>query len=322
MTSPRALAARAALRRFDLSVLRDYGIVISFIVMFGVLSFASPAFLSTTNLLNILDQSAPVGIIACGATLVIIAGGFDLAAGAIFAITGVIAALVAVHVDPALGLVSGAAVGIAFGLGNGFLVNVLRINAFIATLASSFMIRGLAALITGGFLIAVSDPSYQTLGRGELFGAKYSIFAFTAFVALTWFLLTRTTFGRYCFAVGGNPEAARLSGVRVGVIRSATFALSGLSAGIAGVIASSRISTGQADAGVGIEFSAIAAVVIGGTSIYGGQGAIWRTVLGVLLLALIGNGFNILNVDPFYQRIFEGGIIVLAVSIDALSRRD
>ena len=135
------------------------------------------------------------------------------------------------------------------------------------------------------------------------------------------FLLTRTTFGRYVYAVGANPAAARLSGVRVSRVRMVTFALSGLSAGLAGIIVSSRISTGQADAGIGIEFSVIAAVVIGGTSIYGGEGAIWRTVLGVLFLAMIGNGFNLLNINPTYQQIIQGAVIVAAVGVDAWSRR-
>ena len=140
-------------------------------------------------------------------------------------------------------------------------------------------------------------------------------------MALTAFLLTWTTFGRYVYSAGANPVAARLSGVRVDGVRAATYALSGLSAGLAGIIVSSRAATGQADAGIGLEFSVLAAVIIGGTSVYGGEGAIWRTVLGVLFLGMIGNGFNLLNIDPTYQQIIQGGIILAAVAVDAWSRR-
>jgi ribose transport system permease protein len=196
-----------------------------------------------------------------------------------------------------------------------------RINPFIATLGTSIIFRGAAIAITGGLLILVPDESFSALGRGSFLTIKYSVWAFLGFALITGFLLSRTTFGRYVYAAGGNPEAARLSGVRVGRVRATTFALSGVAAGLGGVIAASRVSTGQADAALGIELEAIAAIVIGGTSILGGQGSIWRTVLGVLLLAMIGNGFNLLHVNPTYQRIFQGCIILAAVAIDAWSRK-
>lgn len=307
--------------RLRLTTLRDYGIVTAFLALFIALSFASDAFLSKANLLNILAQTAPIGIIACGSTLVIIAGGFDLSVGAIFAIAGVVAAKVANSVDPIVGLAAGVVAGLLIGVINGGLVTVLRINTFIATLASGFVIRGVATLITGGFLISVTAESFSTIGREEILDVKISVYIFLAIIALTWFLLTRTAFGRYIFAVGGNPEAARLSGIRVDLVRTITFTISGACAGLAGVIATSRVSTGQADTGTGLELAAIAAIVIGGTSIMGGEGAIWRSVLGVLLIAMIGNGFNILNIDPFYQSIVQGTIILVAVAIDAWARR-
>jgi ribose transport system permease protein len=144
---------------------------------------------------------------------------------------------------------------------------------------------------------------------------------FLAFFAFTAFLLARTTFGRYVYAVGGNPEAARLSGVRVGLVRGACFALSGLAAGIAGVLAASRTSSAQADLGMGLELSAIAAAVVGGTSILGGEGAVWRGVMGVLTLAIIGNGFDLLGIDTTYQQLVQGILILLAVAVDQLVRR-
>ncbi|ACZ40896.1 ABC transporter permease [Sphaerobacter thermophilus] len=320
-TGEQLVRPKSRVQRVGVEVVRDYGVVAAFALLFIILSLASPAFLSTRNLLNILDQSAPVAIIACAGTLVIIAGGFDLSAGAVFALSGVIAAKVANAVDPVVGMLAALVVATLLGVFNGLLVAGLHINPFVATFSSAMMIRGLAVVITGGFLVTVTDPAYTVIGRNSLFSVKYSVYILAAFAAVCWFLLVRTKLGRHIYAVGGNPEAARLSGIRVGWIRVLTFAISGFAAGLAGLIASSRVATGQADAGTLIEFTAIAAVVIGGTSIMGGEGTIWRTVVGVLLLALIGNGFNMLSVNPFYQDIVKGAIIVLAVAFDAWSKR-
>jgi ribose transport system permease protein len=209
----------------------------------------------------------------------------------------------------------------ALGRGFGVLTTVGRINRSIATLATALMIRGLAVAVTAGFLVRVDDPAYAVLGTERFAGVRYTTFVFVVFALLCAALLGRTTLGRAIYASGGNAEAARLSGIRVGVVRATTFVLSGLGAGLAGVMISSRVATGQADTGVGIELTAIAAVVIGGTSILGGAGAVWRSVLGVVLLTLIANGFNLLNVNPTYQQIFQGAIILGAVSVDAWSRR-
>lgn len=301
---------------------RDYGIVVSFVVLFIVLSATTPNFLTKTNLLNILDQNAALGIIACGTTLVIIAGGFDLSVGAIFAASGVVAAWMAVHADPIAGLVLGFLLGGALGVFNGFLVSVVKVNSFLATLASALMMGGVALAVTGGFLIDASDSSvFTTLGRDTVGTVAYPVIVFVVVALVLGFVLSRTRFGRYVFAIGGNQEAARLSGVRVGLIRASTFVIGGLAAGLAGIIESSRAGTGQADVGGTLALDAIAAVVIGGTSILGGAGAMWRTVLGVLLLALIRNGFNILNIAPELQAIYTGAIIVVAVAMNSLAGR-
>jgi ribose transport system permease protein len=301
--------------------LRDYGILVCFAALFITLSVTSDAFLTSSNLLNLLDQATPTGIIACAATLVIIAGGFDLSVGAIYAIAGVIAAKVALDSGAVLGLLAGVAIGVGFGIANGILVTKGFVHSFIATLATALIVRGAASAITHGNLITVTDPGFAKLGTNALLGVKYSIWIFLAFALVTWFLLARTTFGRYVYAVGGNAMAASLSGIRVSLVKASTFAISGLAAGLAGVIIASRNITGQSDSGMGLELSVIAAVVIGGTSILGGSGAVWRTVVGVLLLAMIGNGFNLLNVDPTYQQMVQGGIILLAVVVDARARR-
>lgn len=315
-------AAGSSPSRWDrVSRLRDFGIPIAVLIVFCYLSFASPVFFTSRNLLNVLDQSAIVGMVAVGGTLVLIGGGLDLSVGAIFAISGVLAAQMADSTGVPAALAIGVLAGAAIGFVNGWISTVGRVNAIITTLASGIMIRGFALVLTGGSLVRVMDPDFSSLGGGEVFGVKYVVFVFAVIVAITWFLLTRTTFGRYVFAAGGNPEAARLSGVRVNWIRIGTFVISGLAAGTAGVLVASRVSTGQADAGLGLEINAIAAIVIGGTSINGGEGAVWRTVFGVLLVTLVGNGFNLLNVNPIWQQVFQGAVILGAVAIDSWSKR-
>jgi ribose transport system permease protein len=310
-------------KRLDPSALRDYGIVFTFLALFVVLSVSSDAFLTTSNLLNILDQWSATLIIAVAGTLVLIAGGFDLSVGSIFALSGVIAALAVGHIGAWGAILLGVGAGLGCGVVNGTLATWGRINPFITTLATSIMIAGLALALTHGNLISVlTNTHFTVLGRGQFGTIKYSIWTLLAFTLVCGYLLSRTTYGRRVYASGGNPEAARLSGVRVNLVKASTFALSGTAAGIAGAIVASRVATGQADSGgLGIAIDAVAGIVIGGTSILGGAGAIWRTVLGVLLLAMIGNGFNLLNVNSTYQRIFQGAIILFAVGLDAWSRR-
>jgi ribose transport system permease protein len=302
-------------------LLRRNAVLVLFIVVFVGLTFASPAFLSAQNLLNILNQNAPLAIIATAGTLVIISGGFDLSTGAIVGIASVTAAWTAVNVDPLLGLFVAPVAGTGLGLINGLIITRFRIHSFLATLATSLMYSSFALFISGGFLIAVDPKTVFTfLGRGKLGDVYVAILVLALFASAMTVLLNRTAFGRYVFAVGGNQEAALLSGVRVDRVRIWTFVLSGLSAGIAGTIVVSRIASGQPQAGGGIALQAIAAIILGGTSIYGGAGAIWRTLVGVYLLALIANGFNILNANPFYIDLTTGIIIVTAVALGA-SRR-
>ncbi len=307
-------------RRFGLHLFRDYGIVVAFLALFITLSIASDAFLTSTNLLNILNQNAPLAIIACGGTLVIIAGGFDLSVGAIFALSGVVAAKLANETDPVLGLTVGLLVGLICGIANGLIVTYIRVNTFIATLATGYIFRGIATLITSAFLITVTDPDFTYLGQYTFYDVDIAVWIFAAVAILLTVVLSKTAFGRYIYAVGGNTEAARLSGVRVNFVRAATFAISGLCAALAGLIAASKDATGQAQGGIGFELTAIAAIVVGGTSIAGGEGAVWRSVLGILLIAMIGNGFNLLNIDPFYQSLVQGLIILIAVGLDVWAR--
>lgn len=308
----------------------DYGIVFAFGILFLTLTLQTDTFLTVRNQLNLLDQAHQIGLIAVGVTVVIIAGGFDLSTGAIFAMAGVVSAMVARELAgvetlgpyaPYIGWMSGVLAGALLGLMNGVLVTVFRINTFVATLASGFVIRGLALVMTQAQQIRVEDSTYQLLARGTVGPFRNTILIWLGFALLMGFILSRTRFGRHVFASGDNPEAARLAGINVDRVRAIAFMISGAAAAMSGVIATSRFMTAQNDAGMGLELIAIAAVVIGGTSIMGGEGAIWRTVMGVLLLRLINNGFNLANIDTFYQSIFQGLIILFAVALDALRHR-
>ncbi len=300
---------------------RDYGIVIAFVALFLTLTVVSDNFFTQQNLANILDQWAALGLLAIGETICIVAGVFDLSVGAIVSVSGVVAAKVALSTSPSMGLAAGALTGLGLGISNGIVIHMTRINSFIGTLATSIVYAGVAILVTGGNIVTVLDSSFGVVGQQEAFGIKYTGWTLIGFAVLAAVLLSRTIFGRYVYAVGGNAEAARLSGIRVDLIRGACFAMSGLAAGLAGILLASRTQSAQANLGAGMELTAISAAVVGGTSILGGDGAVWRGFLGVMLLAIIGNGFNLLDVDTTYQQIVYGGLILVAVAADQLLRR-
>jgi ribose transport system permease protein len=307
----------------NLWAVREYGVVIAFVVLFVTLSLSSSAFFTRANMTNLAFQTAPVGIIAAGGTLVFIAGGFDLSVGAISGFAAIMCGKAFLNTGIGLwgSFIVGALVGLACGIGNGILITVGKVNAFIATLATSIIIYGVAQVVTGGNLVSVQSSNFSVLGLGSAWTINYPIFVWIGFSLFCGFLLSRTAFGRYVYAVGGNREAARLSGVRVNVIRTMTFALSGLGAGIAGVVLFSEVSTAQWNANQGIEFTSITAIVLGGTSLLGGEGAVWRSALGALFLTMIGNGFDLLGTTPQWQYVLQGVILAAAVSLDAWSRR-
>jgi ribose transport system permease protein len=311
-----------AARRFDVGdFVRQYGVLIIIAVMLVALTLLSPSFLTPRNLFNILNQSTPLFIIACALTLVIIGGGFDLSTGAIFGVASVSAAYLAVNVDPLVAIIAAPLIGLALGALNSIIITAFNVHSFLVTLATSLVYRGMAILITNGKLIPVRVEEFAWLGRAKLDLVNVAVLVMLGFMALMMFILNRTTLGRAIFAVGGNEEAALLSGIRTNFVKIITFALSGGAAGLAGVITVSRLSMGEPQAGSGYEFEAIAAVILGGTSIMGGAGAIWRSMAGVLLMALIGNGFNILNVNPFFKDLTTGVIIVLAVALAATGNK-
>lgn len=301
--------------------IRNYGSAIAFVALFIVLSLASSHFLTKNNLSNILDQWGPLGMLTIGETICILAGVFDLSVGSMVSVTAVVATVVANHGSPTLGLIAAVLAGVALGITNGVVIHFTRINSFIGTLATSIVYAGLAIVITGGNTETVINPSFGTIGQNSALGITYVGWIFLLFTVLAIGFIARTTFGRYVYAAGGNPEAARLSGIRVGAIRGACFAISGLAAGIAGMLLASRTQSAAADLGTGFELTAISAAVVGGTSIFGGDGAVWRGFLGIMLLALIGNGFDLLNISTTYQQIVQGALILVAVAADQLLRR-
>jgi ribose transport system permease protein len=314
-------ALTGRLRRVTPSDVRAAAIVIPFVILFVLLAVASPPFLTTTNLLNILDQQAAVLIIAAAGTLVLVSGGIDLSVGAVAYLAAVVAATIALDAGALAAISAGILIGVVAGLANGVIVTFFRINSLIATLAMSFLIAGLAALVAGGSLIVLFEvEGFAALARTDILGVRSSTWIMIVAVVIIGLLLARTVAGRYMYAVGGNAEAASLAGVPVRAVRLFTFALSGAAAGLGGVLIASRTLSAQATPGTELTFTVLAGIVVGGTSIAGGEGAVWRTVVGVLFIALIGNGFNLLGYDPLYRQVALGLIILLAVGVDAWLR--
>lgn len=302
---------------------RTAGIIIPFAVLFIILSIASGPFLHSTNLINILDQQAATLCIAAAGTLVLVAGGIDLSVGATYGLATVVAGEIAAHHSPVLAIIAGIGVGLLVGLINGLIVTVFKINALITTLAMSFVIGGLALKVSAGNLIVLSPTSgFFKFANAQFLTVPSAVWMTIAFIIVLGLLLTRTTFGRYMVASGGNAEAARLAGVRVDFTRVVAFTLSGGAAGLGGVIDISRLLSAQAaSGGSALSFTVLAGIVVGGTSIAGGEGSVWRTAIGVLFIALIGNGIDLLGVDPLYQQIVLGLILLIAVGLDAWARQ-
>jgi ribose transport system permease protein len=212
-------------------------------------------------------------------------------------------------------------IGLGLGCINGLVITTLRVHSFLATIATALIFKGFAIAASDGRLISVRIDAFIWLGRDKFLGVFYAVWVMVIFAVLLSVLLDRMTFGRRVLSVGGNEQAAILSGIRTDRIRVATFAIAGFAAGLASIITTSRVAVGQASAGDGLELQTIAAVVLGGTSIYGGQGAVWRSLAGVFLLALVNNGFNILDIDPFFRDLTMGLIILAAVGISAIGQR-
>lgn len=282
-----------------------------------VLSFISEDFLTVTNIFNVLRQISINALLAFGMTFVILTGGIDLSVGSILALSGALSAgMIAGGTDPILAVIAGLAAGTLMGAANGLLVAKGRVAPFIATLATMTIYRGLTLVYTEGRPITFSNDSFSLLGKGYFLEIPVPVIWMLLSFLILYYLLRNTTFGRHIYAVGGNEEAAVLSGIRADRVKIRVYAISGLFASLAGIILTSRLSSAQPTAGVAYELDAIAAVVLGGTSLAGGRGWIAGTLVGAMIIGVLDNGLNLLNVSSFYQQVVKGGVILLAVLLD------
>ncbi|MEV5535363.1 ABC transporter permease [Saccharopolyspora shandongensis] len=293
------------------------------IVVFIVLSIIAPAFLTADNLFNLGSQTSVNAVMAVGVTLVIITGGIDLSVGSVAALSGVLGVLLMAEYgfNPLVGVVGGILVGAVAGLVNGLLVSVVGLPPFIATLGMLSVARGLVLIATGAVAVFGAPESFRLLGQGVINSIPIPVLLIALVAVAGHVVLTRTRLGRYAYVMGSNMEAARLSGVPVRRYTTSVYVLSGALAGLGGMIAASRIHSGQPNFGEGLELDVIAAVVIGGASLFGGRGTVWGSLIGAFLVAVIRNGAVQLNISTFYQNVLIGVIIWLAVWWDRYQRR-
>jgi ribose/xylose/arabinose/galactoside ABC-type transport system permease subunit len=314
--------SRRSLLRDGATLLLRYGMVVVLVVLVVVTIILDSTFLDGNNLLNLLLQWAPVGLMAIGMTYVIISGGFDLSVGGIYAGAAVLYAAMANEGIPiALCVIGVLAAGVAAGAVNGGIITRLEVNPFVATLGMGFILRGLALVLTSAAPIIVADQGFQAIGAGKWGPFPIPGVALVLALLLFGFVLARTVYGRSIYAIGGGDEAARLSGLRTRALRSSAYMLSGFMAALAGVIIAARLGSGQADIGANIELDVITVVVVGGTALTGGEGAMWRTAVGIGILAVLGNAFDRLQVDTFWQLVIKGAIIVVAIAADSYTKR-
>lgn len=305
-------------RRFDLHVGRQVGTLMGLVVLCIALSILTPYFLTPSNLLNVLQQTAINAIIAVGMTFVIISAGIDLSVGSILAFSGVVlASALEAGVPFPLAILMGLAAGSACGAVNGVLITLGRLPPFIATLGMMSVARGAALVYTEGRPISGFPDPFRVLATGEILWVPLPVIIMVVVYLAAHFLLTRTKFGRYTYAMGGNLEAAKLSGVNVTLNKTLVYAFSGLTSGMAAVILTARLNSAQPIAGIMYELDAIAATVIGGTSLMGGQGTLTGTLIGALIMGVLRNGLNLLGVSSYLQQIIIGSVIILAVLIDS-----
>ena len=295
---------------------------ISLAVLFVVLSIASPYFLTATNLASVIRQTAVINTMALGMTLVIVSGGIDLSVGSVLAFSGVVGTMTMVHTGSVLpGILVGLACGAAWGCVNGLVVATLRVPPFIVTLGTLGIVRGLTLVVSGGLPVVGLPKEHSFLGEGTIGPIPFVLVVLAACAAVMHFALHNTKLGRYTYAVGSNEAAAVYAGIRVGHYKVAIYALCGLLTGLAGMIETSRLMTGQPTSGVTYELQAIAAVVIGGGSLAGGEGTVIGTLIGAFIMGLLSNGSDLLGINPYWQQVIIGAIIILAVAVDEARKR-
>ncbi len=285
------------------------------------LSLTSPYFLGVGNLLNILVAVSTIGIIAIAMTMVIVSGGLDLSVGSVVALTGVMVAQLSHRMPIGAAVALALACGLGIGLFNGFAITRVGINPLIATLGMLSIARGLAFVFSGGLTQTIESEAFAFLGRGRIGGIPFQVIVLALLTLLAAWVMRSTVFGRSIYAIGGNAQASRLSGLPVLRLQMVVYVLSGLSAALGGLFLASQLGAGAPAAAAGIELSVIAAVILGGTSLNGGKGTIAGTLLGVLILGTLNNGLTLLNVSSYYQEIARGAVLLMAVALDQIRLR-
>ena len=321
--APTSTGARSPGTRRSVASIGNFGFYAVFVAILVFFSIASPYFLTVTNLFDVLRQSTFVLVVALGQTFVILTAGIDLSVGAVLGLSAGVTSWLLLHgVSTGPAVLGGLLCGVACGLLNGLIITRLGVTDFIATLATLSAFRGLLFTMTFGVPFArFARPSFSFLGRGVIGPVPVPVIIVAVLFLVLAYVLRQTGFGRHVLAVGSNSEAAHLSGVRVDRVKLWVYVISGACCALAGILLASRLSSVPPDLGTGYELSAIAAVVIGGTSLAGGKGSLLGTVIGAVMIAVISNGLILLNVNPFYQYMINGALIVVAVAMSRQSAR-
>ncbi|MCK2018905.1 ABC transporter permease [Peribacillus frigoritolerans] len=298
---------------------QKFGPLLALVLLFIVITVLNPSFMEPNNILNLLRQTSINALIAFGMTFIILTGGIDLSVGSILALSSALmAGMMVSGLDPILAILVGILLGAIMGVINGILVSKGKMASFIVTLATMTIFRGLTLVYTDGKPITGIGDSvmFQMLGRGYFLGVPVPAVVMIIAFMILWFLLHKTSFGRKTYAIGGNERASRISGIKVDRVKVAIYGLAGTMAAIAGAILTSRLNSAQPTAGQSYEMDAIAAVVLGGTSLSGGKGRLFGTLVGVLIIGTLNNGMNLLGVSSFYQQVVKGAVILIAVLLD------
>lgn len=294
------------------------------VVLCAALALLTDRFLTPLNLSNVLVQASVIAVVAMGMTFVILAGGFDLSVGSVVALAGCVAAAVMMQAGIAAGVAAGVAVGAAVGALNGVVITLLRVNPFIATLGTMVLARGAVFLFSDSQQVPIEGTlprAFLDFGVERFLGIHWLVWLPISLLAILSWILAKTPYGRAVYATGGNREAAYLSGIHVGRVVASTYVWSGALAGVAGVMLCSRLQSGQPTSGEFYELTAIAAVVLGGAALHGGEGKLYKTIIGVFIMVVLGNGLNLLNVDSHWQRVAIGLVIIAAAAADQLRHR-
>lgn len=300
-------------------LLGEQGLVVIFVLAFGLVSFFVPNFLTERNMLGLLQSVVTVGIVACTMMLCLAARDFDLSVGSNVAFSGMVAVMVSNSTGSIpVGILAALVSGMIVGFVNGFVIAKFNINALITTLATMQIVRGMALISSDGRAVGINDPAFFNIALSKVAGIPTPIWVLAALFVIFGFVLNRTVFGKNILAIGGNPEASRLAGVKVDRMRIYIFALQGLTCAIAGILLASRITSGQPNSAVGLELAVISACVLGGVSLAGGRATMSGVIVGVMIMGIAENAMNLLNIPAFYQYIVRGVILLLAVLLDNL----